>query len=132
MARNCDVCQKPYEAKRPSSKFCSDTCRQRAKRSPGVVTPIVPLPTPSVALDAGAVYAATLGALIAVDQQSSPLGTISLAMASRMDASTMDTGSSFAALARELRASLAAALDDAVVVDDPLDQVKQRRDAQRA
>lgn|SRR5882672_2887884 len=32
-ARNCDICGTAYEAKRPNSRFCGDTCRQRAKRA---------------------------------------------------------------------------------------------------
>jgi len=40
-ARNCDICGGAYEAKRPNSRFCGDTCRQRAKRS-GVGQPSGP------------------------------------------------------------------------------------------
>jgi hypothetical protein len=34
MIRGCDVCGRPYEAKRVSSRFCSGTCRKRNLRAP--------------------------------------------------------------------------------------------------
>lgn len=33
MKRKCDVCGKEYEAKRKTSKYCSNTCRSRASRA---------------------------------------------------------------------------------------------------
>jgi hypothetical protein len=36
--RVCEQCRKPYEPQRSSSRFCSQTCRQRAHRNRGSVT----------------------------------------------------------------------------------------------
>jgi hypothetical protein len=44
--RACDVCLVEYVAKRPSSRYCSDRCRQRAKRGGMARTGAVKLPPP--------------------------------------------------------------------------------------
>ena len=126
MQRNCDVCQNHYEAKRPNSKFCSDTCRKRAQRAPEIVT------APLVAVDfnpasAGALYAATLRELEACEQVESSLGQTALLLARRLDDTPMDTGSSVAALVREHRATLQEAVERGTIAADPLDQLSIRR-----
>jgi hypothetical protein len=60
------------------------------------------------------------------------LGAVALALASKLDEPGMDTGSSIAALAREHRSALAAAVDGAVKKSSPLASIKGRRDEQRA
>lgn len=128
MQRNCDVCQNPYEAKRPNAKFCSARCRQRAQRSPDSVTlsPVAPLAVP-VDVAEGSLTTATLAELEAAEMSASSLGQAALMLARRLDLPSMDTGSSIAALVREHRATLTAAVDAGKVAEDPLDQLAQQR-----
>jgi hypothetical protein len=58
------------------------------------------------------------------------LGAAALALADRIDQSTAVMG--FAALVKELRATMDAALDGVQQAADPLDELKRRRDAKRA
>ncbi|WP_369222449.1 hypothetical protein AB5J52_14025 [Streptomyces sp. R39] len=56
-------------------------------------------------------------------------GGLVLALARRLDqAGPADTGSGFAALAKELRTSLTAALAGAEQEDDPVDQLRRQRE----
>jgi hypothetical protein len=52
-------------------------------------------------------------------------------LAERLSASTFDTGSAVAAVSRELRATMTAALADVPVANDPLDELRARRDRKR-
>ena len=38
LARACKQCGRPYQARRADSRFCGDTCRQRAHRAQLAVT----------------------------------------------------------------------------------------------
>lgn len=129
MQRECDVCRKTYEAKRASSKFCSSTCRQRAYVSPVVVDGV----TPAVRISSGSrVYEVTLRELERAEMVESSLGQAALILASRLDAVTSDTGASLAAVVREHRAALSAAVDAGKVAADPLDELAKRRSERRA
>ncbi|WP_123977206.1 hypothetical protein [Streptomyces sp. Ag109_O5-1] len=56
-------------------------------------------------------------------------GGVVLALARRLDqAGPMDTGSGFAALAKELRAAMTVALAGAEQEADPIDQVRKQRE----
>lgn len=57
------------------------------------------------------------------------LGAAALALADRIDQSTAVMG--FAALVKELRATMDAALAGVQKAADPLDELKRRRDAKR-
>lgn len=126
MMRTCDICLISYDAKRPSSKYCSDSCRKRAQRAP--VAPVVPLTvvTSMVSSD-GPLFLATSRELEAVDQLASSLGQSCLLIARRLDEGLLDTGGSIAALVREHRATLAEAVASGRVAADPLDQIAARR-----
>ena len=125
MVRNCDVCQTSYEAKRPSSKYCSERCRKRAQRSPEATpAPMVIVMPPS---SGGSLVTATLNELAAVSQIDSSLGQSALLLARRLDEGGMDTGSSVAAMIREHRATLAEAISSGKVAADPLDQLAAQR-----
>ena len=128
MQRSCDVCLGSYEAKRASSKFCSDNCRLRAHRAPVVVAaaPVAAFVT-AAAFTEGSLTVATLAELEAAEMSASSLGQAALMLARRLDAPSMDTGSSIAALVREHRATLTAAVDAGKVAEDPLDQLAQQR-----
>lgn len=129
--RNCDVCSKVYEAKRASSRYCSDLCRKRAQRAPQVsaVVPVVSLP---VSVTVGGIVEATLRELESADMVGSSLGQAALILAYRLDGGSFDTGSSVAALVREHRVAVAAAVDSGRVAADPLDELAKRRSERRA
>ena len=74
---------------------------------------------------------ATLAALQEADRAETPGGRAALLLARRLDMTTADTGSSIAALVREHRATLAAALANAQT-GDQVDELKERRDRKRA
>lgn len=134
MTRNCDVCRVPYEAKRASSKYCSDGCRKRAQRAPGVplAAVVTSLASASLPAEDGSLCLATVRELEAADQLGSSLGQACLFIARRLDSGSMDTGSSVAALLRELRATIAEAIASGRVAADPLDQIAAKRAARQA
>ena len=59
------------------------------------------------------------------------LGAMCVFLAERLSASTFHTGSAVAAVSRELRATMTAALADVRVANDPLDELRARRDRKR-
>jgi hypothetical protein len=119
MQRNCDVCGRSYAAKRSTSKFCSDTCRQRAARAPGAPE----------ASESGLVAVITRD-LKAAGRLETAAGQQALILAGRLGW-PMDSGSSQAALSRALTEVLAVALDGAAAAD-PLDELRARRAAKSA
>jgi len=103
--RPCDHCASPYEAVRPSSRFCSTACRQRAARSRrnGADPP-------------GAAEQPAHSELVAaVERELAVLGVCGSAAAvtavelARSLAAASTSPSARASLARELRATLALA-----------------------
>lgn len=73
--------------------------------------------------------AATMLELADAGRLGTPLGQAALVLARRIDRSHLDTGAGVASLAKQLQATLAAATADAEVEDDPVDEVRARRDA---
>lgn len=128
--RACDVCGTQYEAKRPSSKYCSERCRKRAQRSPQGPVTVVPFtpPTPH----AGAITATTVRELEAAEMLDSSLGQKALMLAMRLDSVTADTGSSLAAVSRAHDEMMQRALELGKVEADPLDELATRRRERRA
>ena len=134
MTRTCDVCGTEYQAKRATSKFCSDRCRKRSQRAPELA-PVVPLdaaPSTPPAQYRGPIEAATLTELEAVGQDATALGTLALMLARRLDGISVDTGSSIAAVVREHKKTLAEAIAAGTAEADPLDQLAKRRAERRA
>lgn len=146
MLRPCDVCGVSYEAKRPSSRFCSGTCRKRASR--GVVTlpevtesekgPIaegdrspIPVLVPSSDLEAGPVETALLEELAEVERATTALGRAALALARRVDIGR-DTGAGLASLVKQLEATRSAALANVKSERSPLDKRRDDLAARRA
>jgi hypothetical protein len=117
MIRGCDVCGRPYEAKRVSSRFCSGTCRKRNLRAPRPR-----LAETSPAAEDYALLAATRAELEAAGRLNSMLGQVALLLAERM--CEFDTGSGTAALSKELRAVMAAAVQGAPAAADPVDELR--------
>lgn len=90
--RNCDwhSCRRAYEQKTTSHRFCSATCRQRAKRA-GVGVTDTP---PPVAGDVGAVAAQCRADLEALSQLDTTEGQTALALAGLLDAQKGAMGAS--------------------------------------
>lgn len=131
MQRRCVVCSRPFEALRPQGKYCGATCRQRARRAAPV-----PPPTPIDGGAAGAgpdvgedVVSSVLAELTAAGRQNTALGVLAVQLAQRM--TQFDTGGGLAALSKELRAVMAAALQEAPASADLIDELRARRDAKR-
>lgn len=74
------------------------------------------------------VVAAVWRELAAAGQAETPLGRLALLLAARLG-SPADTGSATAALSKELRAVVAAALAAAPAAADPVDELRARRNA---
>jgi hypothetical protein len=125
MVRQCDVCSVEYLAKRRNSRFCSDRCRKRAQRGAATVTSqanvveVAPEePSPLVAT--------VISESEAAGQLNSSLDQQAVLLAGRIGA-PFDTGSSVAALSKELRAVMAKALEGAQLGAGPLVQLRARR-----
>lgn len=127
MQRACDSCGQRYEAARSTSKFCSPTCRQRSKRSGGVV-PLRQVEQPAEPLSAVTV---TRRALEDAERLNTPAGVNALLLAAKLDAGG-DTGSAMAALSKQHLAALAEATKGVKALADPIDELRRRRDAKRA
>lgn len=127
MQRPCDVCGEVYEAKRPQSKYCGDTCRKRAQRG-YVVTD-----TPTLVPDSvdGPVALAALAVLRESERMETPLGQAALALARRVDVNR-DTGAGLAALVKQFEATLKAATADVKSAESPLDRARDELAARRA
>jgi hypothetical protein len=131
MQRRCDSCGKPYEAKRPTSRFCGSNCRVRASRGQLAPVDAEPLPVIPPAVSSGLV-AATEKRLTDVGRLDTWEGQAALDLARRIEvASAMDTGSAYASLQRELRAAMAEALKGAAkpqsAVSRHQDELARRR-----
>lgn len=127
MNRNCDTCNTEYSAKHPSSRFCSPKCRQRSHRSPGLYLAAVPRKSVESTLEASALESATLAELRTAGRESSALGIASLILARSIDSEVPQTGSSLAALVKEQRAALEAALVGSMGALDVLDDLVRQR-----
>lgn len=129
MQKSCDVCGVDFDG-HPAAKYCGPTCRKRAQRRPGGVAAAPTSSVPEEETD-GAVTAATLKELREARRVDTALGQSALALARRIDGAARDSGASLASLAREHRATLAAALADAESAADPIDELRARRDGKR-
>ena len=130
MQRTCERCGKTYEAARSTSKFCSSTCRAAVSLARKAGEPVQLLPQPEPSADGGSLTSATIAELAAADRVDCTLGQAAIALARRVDAGH-ESGSSVAALVRELRVTLEAALDGAARADDVVDELRRKREQLR-
>lgn len=132
MQRHCDSCGITYEAKRANSRFCSSTCRIRSHRNggSGKAPAVVPIESATERLPGsdGPLTASVRARLVEVDRLDSWQGQNALLIAQRLDAETTDTGSSIAALSRQLDVAMGQALDGVAIPNDPLDELRARRE----
>lgn len=140
MEVKCEVCGEMFEAKRRTARFCSSGCRVRAHRAGGKVVELKPAakskpagkapaaaPAPA-GEEAGPVEAAAVKQLEEAGRLDTPLGQAALVLARRLDRTTMDTGSAIAGVVKQLEATLAAATAGAKQAEDPVDELRKRRD----
>lgn len=128
----CEACGEEFVPKSKRSSTCSDRCRMRLSRARSSG------PSSASAVDADVVVVAGAGVLVATLRElerakraDSPLGQIALALAGRLQFGTTDTGSAVASVAKELRATLDAALAGAEREVDAVDELKLRREQRR-
>ena len=138
MNQTCGSCGQGFDAKRPTAKYCSDRCRKRAQRRSDAAPPAAavrpaPAATPTVSAEVGSLAAAAGAELEDVGRLQSAAGQAVLALARRIDtASAADTGSALAALVKEFRSALAAAVAGAEQAADPVDELRLRRERKRS
>lgn len=125
--RACDQCGQSYEAKRPTSKFCSSGCRTRRARGVEPAGRVVALPAAASSTSpAGANAAAVRERLSAAGRLGSPEGVAALTLAGLLDGGG-HTAAGAAALAKQLLATVAAAVGDVPAAADRLDELAARR-----
>ena len=126
MSRECVICGKPFEAVRHQARYCGPNCRKRAQRGAAGVQKLPKVPAAAVE-NAGLVDSVT-AELVSVGRLNTALGQAALALATRMETSTVDTGAGLASMSRELRAVMAQAMGGAAAGADPIDELRTRRD----
>lgn len=134
----CQQCGVGFDSARDSARFCSARCRKASSRGtpPTGGLPVSRIVTGNVAsgvtgnVASGGTVEQVRIELERAERLDTYLGASALALAERIDQSTAVMG--FAALVRELRSTMAAALAGAARAADPLDEVKARRDRKLA
>lgn len=121
MRRCCEVCGRIYDAKTKRSRFCTSTCRSRNMRGAE--------PPPIAALIDVSLESTTKQKLEDAGVLDTVLGQQAMRLAVQM---SVETGSSLAALSRELRATMLEALSSGEQADDVVDELRARREARRA
>lgn len=124
MQRSCASCGRSYQAKRATSKYCGSTCRTRVSRA-GSSTATVAAQSPT-----GGLAAATKRELEDAECLDTMLGWASIELARRIESSD-ESGSSVASMVKVLRETMTDALKGTTVAD-PLDELRDRRDAKRS
>jgi hypothetical protein len=120
---SCAVCSSGFEAKRSDAKYCGERCRKRAQRGTRLAKP---------KRSSRGLVEAVRSDLDAHNVLDTPAGEQAIAVAARMTGATADTGSSFAALSRELSRLRDEALAGASRKADPLDELAKRREDKAA
>lgn len=124
----CKICGKSFDASLARAKYCSSTCRSRAHRGvPALSQFRAPF---SATDDEDDLVAAVIAELEAAGRRSSALGVAAIILAREM-CGPVFSGAAFAALSKELRATMALALRDVPAAPDLLDELRARRDAKR-
>lgn len=122
MQQSCEACGVSFESE-GRRKSCGERCKKRLQRGGKVA----PLPSRSSGL-----IAATERELESAGRLDTSLGQQAVALAARIEGPSPDTGSSVAALSKELRAVMEAATADVNDAADPIDELRAWRDRKRA
>ena len=130
MQRPCDECGTPYEAKRPTSRFCSTRCRTRQtrKRQSGIVTspPSLTVITDDKLQPLTDATRIELGHLAETAD-----GVLLLTLAARIDA-VPETSPALASLSKEYAARKTEMLSRTQAKADPFDELQALRARRRA
>lgn len=145
MEVKCATCGENFIAKRSTAKYCSTPCRVRAHRTKEVaLPPVVKLATAKKQNqgkgrgksppgedqeEPTSVEDAVRAELDKAECAGSVMGQAALVLARRLDRPTLDTGSAVSSLVKQLSSTLDAALAAANTVEDPVDEIRRRRDA---
>lgn len=134
MARitTCETCRTSFHSRSSRARYCSDSCRARARYARTIGRTIVaPVPDPLEA-PAGALADAIRRDLEHLGHADTTLGLAALALASRIDAGA-ESSTGLAALTRELRSCLAEARAQGDQSGpDALIEIKAKRAQRRA
>lgn len=144
MRKDCAFCGKAFEAKRSTAKYCSNEHRVQAQRgaakgkSKSTKSTVVAFglsavpPREDRPREMGPLESAAHAELDSFGRAETLAGGVVLALARRIDgAGPLDTGSGFAALAKELRAAMAVAVAGAEQEADPADEFRRQREQKR-
>lgn len=127
---NCVTCGAPIPKRQGRGRTrirCEGCSPSRSKtRAPAPVA-VIPAAPDGGAPAMGPVESSALARLSAAGVQATPESQVALRLARHLDGT--DTGSSLAAVARQFDAALEKAMGDVREADDPVDALKQRRDA---
>lgn len=133
MKRTCDACGGGYEGSK-RSRFCDRAeckrLRARARKQAQRGGNVVEFPAEPES-GQGSVHEATLRELTVAGMVDTTVGQSALALAKQLDWGVLDTGSSKAAVARQLQALMADAMKDVKVADDPVDELRAARERRR-
>lgn len=131
--RECDVCAHPFDAKTARAKYCGATCRSRKNRGavPAANLPFAGsgVPSDDQGSDEPRLVKAVRTALESAGRLESFAGQQAMHLAEQMSSNKVAIG--VAALNKELTATMDRALANTTKADDPVDEVKARRDAKR-
>lgn len=125
MTRSCDCCGREYEAKRSTSRYCSDVCRMRIKRGPN--SPRLTVVESTEPRTPGSLLGSVMVELEAAGVLDTGAGRLAVKLATRIDdPNSNDSGSAVAALSRELRAVMAEAVTGRSTGSaNPLDRLRE-------
>lgn len=129
MDRPCDHCGTEYTPKRSTSKYCTPTCRKAANREAKK-----PKPTDDSTGDELGLVETTQRELERAGALSTVEGQAALVLAGRIVRNASDSGSSVAALTRELRTAVTLATKGKTTGDriDELREKRRQRERRRA
>lgn len=126
MVRPCEQCGSGFEAKSPAARFCGARCRKASSRGTAPTTSVTPVTFGAPGVTGKSTVQACRDELEAGGRSETFLGAAALALADRVDNATAVMG--FAALVKELRATMAAAMAGVQVTADEVDELRARRD----
>jgi len=126
--RKCADCGAPIQQKPMGGprKYCED-CRPSAPKP----TASPQLVAVNAAPVAGQVYDRTLEVLRQAEREATPLGAVALTLAEQMD-SGGHAATGYAALAKQLEATLASAMAGVKLTVSAVDELRARRERRRA
>lgn len=131
MQKPCETCGGSFEAARAAAKYCGDRCRKRAQRSGRTARPVTGTTDDPVAGADSPEPELVMQVRRELDEAralDTVLGQLTLQLALRVaGAPAAETG--FSTLVKEFRATRAEALGKTAPESDPLDEMKERRDA---